>query len=106
MISEAEVMSRFMLRCGVPREAILLEERSTTTMENLVFVKNKLDARQNTDYRCAIVTSDYHVFRTSLYASKAGFMATELVHALHNTISRLLSSVSSLQLRKNTGCPI
>lgn len=72
VISEAEAMSRYMLRCGVPHEAILLEERSTTTMENLVFVKNLLDTRQKTDYRCAFVTSDYHVFRTSLYASKVG----------------------------------
>ena len=72
VISEAEAMSRYMLRLGVPREAILTEDQSTTTMENLVFAKNLLDARQTTPYRCAFVTSDYHVFRTALYASHVG----------------------------------
>ncbi len=37
VISEAEAMSRYMLRLGVPREAILTEDQSTTTMENLRF---------------------------------------------------------------------
>ena len=72
VISEAEAMSRYMLRLGVPREALLPEDQSTTTMENLVFAKNLLDARQTTPYRCAFVTSDYHVFRTALYASRIG----------------------------------
>ena len=72
VISEAEAMSRYMLRRGVPREALLPEDQSTTTMENLVFAKNLLDARQTTPYRCAFVTSDYHVFRTALYASHIG----------------------------------
>ena len=72
VISEAEAMSRYMLGLGVPREALLPEDQSTTTMENLVFAKNLLDARQTTPYRCAFVTSDYHVFRTALYASKVG----------------------------------
>ncbi len=72
VISEAEAMSRYMLRLGVPREVLLLEDQSTTTMENLVFAKKLLDARQTTPYRCAFVTSDYHVFRTALYASHVG----------------------------------
>ena len=74
VISEAEAMSRYMLRLGVPREALLPEDQSTTTMENLVFAKKLLDARQTTPYRCAFVTSDYHVFRTALYASHVGLI--------------------------------
>ena len=72
VISEAEAMSRYMLRLGVPREAILPEDQSTTTMENVIFAKKLLEARQTTPYRCAFVTSDYHVFRTALYASHVG----------------------------------
>ena len=72
VISEAEAMSRYMLRLGVPREVLLPEDQSTTTMENLVFAKKLLDARQTTPYRCAFVTSDYHVFRTALYSSHVG----------------------------------
>ena len=72
VISEAEAMSRYLSSRGVPQESILLEDRSTTTMENLLFAKHLLDARGLGAYRCAFVTSDYHVFRTSLYASKVG----------------------------------
>lgn len=72
LISEAEAMSRYLSARGVPQDLILLEDRSTTTMENLLFVKHLLDARGLGAYRCAFVTSDYHVFRTALYASKVG----------------------------------
>lgn len=72
VISEAEAMSRYLSSRGVPQDSILIEDRSTTTMENLLFAKHLLDARSSGTYRCAFVTSDYHVFRTSLYASKVG----------------------------------
>ena len=72
VISEAEAMARYLSSRGVPQDSILLEDRSTTTMENLLFAKHLLEARGLGAYRCAFVTSDYHVFRTSLYASKVG----------------------------------
>ena len=72
VISEAEAMARYLSSRGVPQDSILLEDRSTTTMENLLFAKHLLEARGLEAYRCAFVTSDYHVFRTSLYASKVG----------------------------------
>ena len=72
VISEAEAMSRYLSARGVPQDSILLEDRSTTTMENLLFAKHLLDAQGLGSYRCAFVTSDYHVFRTALYASKVG----------------------------------
>lgn len=72
VISEAEAMARYLSSRGVPQDSILLEDRSTTTMENLLFAKHLLEARGLGAYRCAFVTSDYHVFRTSLYASKLG----------------------------------
>ena len=72
VISEAEAMSRYLSSRGVPQDSILIEDRSTTTMENLLFAKHLLDTRSSGTYRCAFVTSDYHVFRTSLYASKVG----------------------------------
>lgn len=72
VISEAEAMSRYLTASGIPQDSILLEDRSTTTMENLLFAKHLLDAQGLGTYRCAFVTSDYHVFRTALYASKVG----------------------------------
>ncbi|MFT8530409.1 MAG: YdcF family protein [Bifidobacterium aquikefiri] len=71
-ISEAEAMSRYMRQeCGVPAENILLENRSTTTMENLVFSRSLItELSDNNNYRCALVTSDYHVFRAAEYAHR------------------------------------
>ena len=65
-------MSRYLSARGVPQDLILLEDRSATTMENLLFTKHLLDARGSGTYRCDFVTSDYYVFRTALYASKVG----------------------------------
>lgn len=65
-------MSRYLTARGVPQDSILLEDHSTTTLENLLFAKHLLDAQGLGTYRCAFVTSDYHVFRTALYASKVG----------------------------------
>ena len=72
VLSEAEAMSRYLTARGVPQDSILLEDHSTTTLENLLFAKHLLDAQGLGTYRCAFVTSDYHVFRTALYASKVG----------------------------------
>ena len=73
VVSEAEAMHRFLRTNGVGEDSILDEDRSTTTMENLVFAKQLIEERQRGfPYRCAMVTSDYHVFRTATYARAAG----------------------------------
>ena len=68
----------------VPADAVLMEDHSTTTMENLRFSKEIMDARSGVQsvpgrrglaYRCALVTSDYHVFRASEYAHHIGLKA-------------------------------
>ncbi len=61
---------------GVPADAIIEENRSATTMENLRNSKAIMDARSGAGtYRAAVVTSDYHVFRTAEYAHQIGLVA-------------------------------
>ncbi len=80
-ISEAEAIRDYLVdQCQVPAEAVLLEDKSTTTLENISFSKVIMDDLGATmphkttkwlnpaGYRCALVTSDYHVFRASEYA--------------------------------------
>lgn len=74
--SEAEAMRCYLLRRDVPADAILLEDRSTTTWENLRFSKEIMDARSSGEaYRAAVVSSDYHVFRCAEYAKDLGIPA-------------------------------
>ena len=67
-ISEAEAICNYLMEeTDVPREAILLEEDSTTTYENLLFSK-EIGEKLVANPRFLFVTNDYHVFRTSTYA--------------------------------------
>lgn len=76
-VSEAQAMRDYLVdERGVPADAVIMEDRSTTTMENLRNSKALMDARSGAGaYRAAVVTSDYHVFRTAEYAHKIGLVA-------------------------------
>ena len=70
IISEAESMRNYLLRCGVPESAIIMEPRSTTTRENMAFSKALMD--ENGYESALIVTSDYHLWRAMRLADRAG----------------------------------
>ncbi|GAA3436356.1 YdcF family protein [Kutzneria kofuensis] len=69
-VSEARAMADYLISTGVPAEAVLLEDKSTTTLENLTFSR-QIMLKDKPDYRCTIVTSNYHVLRAALYARRA-----------------------------------
>ena len=71
LISEAEAMKRYLLFRGIPESDILMEDRSTTTMENLSFSKEIIDSGEGNKFT-AIVTSNYHVYRALRYGRKIG----------------------------------
>lgn len=73
-ISEAEAMKLYLLEQHIPEEAILAENQSKTTMENLKFSKKIMDGLMKT-YHCIFVTNDYHVFRAGTYARAIGLKA-------------------------------
>lgn len=76
VVSEARAMHDYLVEQGVPDTAILMEDRSTTTMENLRYSQEIMDAdAQGKSYRCAVVTSDFHVFRCAEYAHQLGIAA-------------------------------
>ena len=77
-ISEAQAMYNYLVeQTDVPKEAILLEEKSTTTYENLLFSK-ELGEQFVENPRFLFVTNDYHVFRTSTYARQIGMQGDGL----------------------------
>ena len=74
-ITEAEAMRRLMEQYGIEPHRIYKEDKSTSTGENFAFSLDIME-RENLGGNVAIVTSDYHQFRASLYAKRAGLGET------------------------------
>jgi uncharacterized SAM-binding protein YcdF (DUF218 family) len=70
-VSEAEAMARYLIERGVPAGSVTTEDQSRTTEENLTFSKAVME-RSRPRYRCIVVTSNYHVFRTAIIARRLG----------------------------------
>ncbi len=68
-ISEAECMKRELVSRGIPEERILMEDRSTSTMENIRF---SLEVIGRDGVRIGIVTNNFHVWRAVKIAHRAG----------------------------------
>ncbi|WP_033291892.1 YdcF family protein [Amycolatopsis jejuensis] len=71
LTSEAAAMARYLAAAGVPDSQVVLEDRATTTDENLRFSVALLGARGFAGPILA-VTNNYHVFRTALLARRLG----------------------------------
>ena len=74
VISESASMKRYLTERGIPEERILEEDRSTSTLENMKYAKEKIQA-VNPDGRVAFATNKYHVFRSGLYARRVKMRA-------------------------------
>jgi uncharacterized SAM-binding protein YcdF (DUF218 family) len=74
-ISEAQAMKNYALSQGVLEEDIILEDRSRTTYENMKYSKCIIG-----DIKAHVLfcTTNYHVFRASIYAKRAGLNAQGL----------------------------
>lgn len=74
-ISEAEAMKNYLVENGIQENLIILEEKSTSTYENLKFSKEKLKNIEKEEINLAFVSSDFHIYRASLYAKQVGIEA-------------------------------
>ena len=95
VVSEAQAMRDYLLDKGVSANAILMEDKSTTTWENLRYSLAIIRADRASaaadgtpataaaedasapsgDFTTAVVTSDFHVFRCAEYAHNLGIKA-------------------------------
>ena len=71
-MTEAQAMSDMLTARGVSPERLILEDESRSTKENLRFSMEKIKALGLSE-SIALVTSEYHLYRASLYAKDAGF---------------------------------
>ena len=73
-ISESASMKRSLLEQGVPEARIVEEDRSTDTLENMKFSKEKIRAL-DPEAKVAFATTNYHVFRGGLCARRVKMRA-------------------------------
>jgi uncharacterized SAM-binding protein YcdF (DUF218 family) len=71
-ITEAEAMGTFLIKNGVEKERVLLENRSTDTYENIKFSKEIMERFGVENPTVLIITSDYHILRAKLLAKENG----------------------------------
>ena len=74
-LSEAECMKNWLTEHGIASERILIEDRSTSTMENLRFSKEILEENGGSADDVAILSSCYHLYRAKLMARSLGITA-------------------------------
>ena len=71
--SEAQCMFRELTKRGIAEDRLWLEEKSTSTWENIVFsvrlIEGKTGIRPGS---IGLVTSEFHLYRAGLFAAKSG----------------------------------
>ncbi len=111
VISESEAMERYLLEQGIPRNQILREDKSTTTMENMRFSKAVIETHGGdiNEKKVAFATTNYHVFRGYIYSQKCGIDARGIsaktkVWFYPNAFLREFVGLLDDQKRKHIGC--
>jgi uncharacterized SAM-binding protein YcdF (DUF218 family) len=72
--SEGTIMKNYLVENGILPERITIEEKATSTYENLLYTKKMIQP----DDQVLIVTSDFHLFRTKMIAERVGVEAEGL----------------------------
>ncbi len=75
-ISEARCIKNYLKRNKYP-DKVLIEDESTTTRQNFLYSKKLA----HTSEKVAFATTDYHVFRSGVIATKQGFRRPEGIGA-------------------------
>lgn len=81
-IPEGKAMAQYLQQHGVPKENLIVEDKSTSTEENLLFAKRLLQERGvSPDEPMAIVTNAFHCYRGRGYARQVGFKEVSSIPA-------------------------
>ena len=74
---EAEAMYRYMVGCGFPEHLIIREDKSANTYQNMEFSRKIIESRETDPAKAnvAFSTTNYHVFRSGVWAGLAGLKA-------------------------------
>ena len=103
-ISEAECMFHYLKEQGIPESRLLLEDQSTSTLENLLFSDRLYACAQKP---CGIISNAFHISRAAAIAKKSGYADAWGIPArcgavllLHDTVREVFAFVN--EWRKGT----
>lgn len=82
-ISEAQAMKNYLISNGIAEERIIMEDKSTNTVENITYSKKLLD---KDDADVAVVTNGFHVFRSVSIAKRQGLINVQGLSAPSDSI--------------------
>ena len=71
-VSEAESMRAYLESRGIEKDRLLIEDRSTSTLENIRFSAALLEEKELTGKKLCAVSNDFHVKRILLQADHLG----------------------------------
>ena len=74
IIAEGEAIRNYLVEQGIDGNDIIVENKSTTTLENMMFSKKLIDEKMP-DAKVAFATTRYHLFRSGMYSNVAGLNA-------------------------------
>jgi uncharacterized SAM-binding protein YcdF (DUF218 family) len=101
-ISEAVSIKSELIKRGIEEERIILEDKSTSTYENIAFSKKLIP--ENAD-KGLVVTNDFHVYRAKMIAGDYGLDAEGLpgetpAQALVKSYAREYLAITKYYLKK------
>lgn len=82
-IAEALAMKIYLVDHGIPQERILMEAKSKTTEENLLFSKRVISFPES---KIGIVTNNFHIFRAIQMGKRIGYPNLYAVPASSNPV--------------------
>ena len=70
-IAEGEAIKNYLIKQGIDKKYILVENKSTSTIENMKF-SNEIIIKKKKDAKIVFSTTNYHVFRSGVIATECG----------------------------------
>ena len=69
-VTECRAMGDYLQGLGMPASRLILENQATSTQENILYSAELMEGH---DLTVAIITSDYHLFRSMMLARRMGW---------------------------------
>jgi len=99
---EALAMQEYLISRNIPKEKILIEDKSTSTRENFEFSRKIMNLPDDRIEKIVFITNDFHVLRARILARRFGFEAyaiaapTPTVIVLNSYLREFFAFVKSM----------